>query len=206
MTAAIWMPQLKREPVRQAGAASLSEPIIYTFDWHAKDHASCIQTITRETYRRGFARLMKWCVYAVLAVASVLFIVSTVAGDFETAGAFVPWILLLIFWIVFIGTFIGRIQAWSARRQDPNIAHPFTYTFSDEGFHVSMKSTDVDQRWSGLDKVRETDNLFMFYYTPRCAYYLPKRVLEGDAQVDSFRDWLRQRIPADVDQELSNKR
>jgi hypothetical protein len=53
-------------------------------------------------------------------------------------------------------------------------------------------------KWSGLHKVRETPDLFMFYYSKRIAYYLPKRVLPSEVEVEDLRDLIRRRLTPSV--------
>ena len=60
------------------------------------------------------------------------------------------------------------------------------------------KAADTRLKWEGLHKVRETPDLFMFYYSPRIAYYLPKRALGDPTEVDQVRSLIQARLPSEV--------
>jgi hypothetical protein len=49
-----------------------------------------------------------------------------------------------------------------------------------------------------MHKVRETPDMFMFYYSQRFAYYLPKRALDSGDEADRLRTWIREQLPPAV--------
>jgi hypothetical protein len=81
---------------------------------------------------------------------------------------------------------------------DPAVRHPISHALEESGLRVITKAAETRLDWSGLHKVRETPHLFMFYYSKRIAYYLPKRVVGRDAAVAALRTLIRGRLPPDV--------
>ena len=47
-------------------------------------------------------------------------------------------------------------------------------------------------RWDALVEAAETDEFFLFYYSKKCAYYLPKRVVGGPEDQAVLRAFIRQ--------------
>ena len=73
-----------------------------------------------------------------------------------------------------------------------------THTFDDVGLHIGMRTIDAQLKWAGMNRVQETPEMFLFYYSRRTAYSLPKRILgSADASAD-LADWIRTRLPPDV--------
>lgn len=149
----------------------------FTFDWQPKEHAQVVNLLQRELFQSGVWRLLKWFVLVVFGFGVVTVTVGLLTGAITTALQLAPWVVLIALWIAFFWQMTGRLQARAVRRNDPNVAHPFTYALDENGLHMSMKTTDLQLRWSGMAKVRETPELFLFYYNKRCAYFLPKRAI-----------------------------
>jgi hypothetical protein len=49
-----------------------------------------------------------------------------------------------------------------------------------------------------MHKVRETPDMFLFYYSKRLAYYLPKRVVEPPEVAAQLPQWIRAHLPPTV--------
>jgi hypothetical protein len=165
-----------------------SDPRAYTFDWRADEHARVTSLLVREQFDTGFRRAMKWGVVIILVLGAFVAVATAIAGSLAEAmplGALVIAVAALVL-------------AWQLKRTDPNVAHPITHSLDESGYHVSSRTTDVDLKWEGLHKVRETTDLFMFYYSSRLAYYLPKRALPNPEEVAELRAWVRARLPLEV--------
>ena len=81
---------------------------------------------------------------------------------------------------------------------DPNVAHPITHTFDDSGLHIGMRTINTELKWEGMNRVRETPEMFLFYYSQRTAYFLPKRAVTRSDGSAGLADWIRSRLPAEV--------
>ena len=170
----------------------------FTFDWQAGEHARATSLLIRERFSSGIWRILKWVVVLVLAVSATLTIVVAATGDLTSTAQLGPLTLLVsgLTWKFPILT--GRLQAWRIKRSDPNVAHPITHTFDDSGLHIGMRTINTELKWEGMNKVRETPEMFLFYYSRRTAYFLPKRVVRrADGSAD-LAEWIRSRLPAGV--------
>ena len=83
-------------------------------------------------------------------------------------------------------------------RHDPNVAHPITHTVDASGLGITTRAATVHVKWDGMHKVRETEDMFLFYYTSRYAYFLPKRAVGAGAAEEEFRERIRACLPADT--------
>jgi hypothetical protein len=76
----------------------------------------------------------------------------------------------------------------------PALAGAQRYQFSDQGLTLSNASASNTLRWSAFVEAAETPEFFLLYYSKRCAYYLPRRVMGPEVQVDAMRRLLRDQL------------
>lgn len=175
---------------------------LYTFDWRLGEHAHVIGLLVRERFRSGLWRVIRLLVISVLAVAAVGTVASGLLGDLASAlrlGFLVILVGGMTFWFEKL---TGRVRAWQVRRMDPAVRHPISLALEESGLRVITEAAETRLRWDGLHKVRETPDFFMFYYSPRIAYYLPKRVLSGQAEIDAVRASIQGRLPSEAPLEV----
>jgi hypothetical protein len=172
-------------------------PRAYTFDWRADEHARVTSLLVREQFGTGVRRAMKWGV-VVLLLGAVVAIATAISGSLAEALPLSSLVIAVAALVLAFGRLAGWIQAWQLKRHDPNVAHPITHSLDEAGFHVRARTTDIDLRWDGLHRVRETPDWFMFYYSSRLTYYLPKRALPDPEGVVELRAWVRTQLPSEV--------
>ena len=150
------------------------------------------------TVSSGLWRILKWTVVLVLILSATLTIATAAVGDLSSTVQLGPLTLVVagLTWKLPILT--GRLQAWRVRRSDPNVAHPITHTLDDSGLHIGMRTLNAELKWAGMNRVHETPDMFLFYYSRRTAYFLPKRVVGPAADSAGLADWIRTRLPSDV--------
>lgn len=175
----------------------------YTFDWRRKEHAAVTEILVRERFGSGWRKTFGWFIVVVLALGTVLAALSAIWGDFGSTLSLSPLIILVGFLYFRFGAITGFIRGWQVERTDPNVHHPITHTFDETGLRISMKTAESHLRWDGLFKIRETNETFLFYYTKTVAYFLPKRAIVGEGEVESLRAWLREHLPPATEYELS---
>ena len=175
-------------------AAALS----FTFDWRSGEHASVTSLLIREQFASGVWRVVKWAVVLVLVLSATLTMAVAVAGDLTSTAQLGPLTLLVSGLTWKLPILIGRLQAWRVQRSDPNVAHPMTHTFNHSGLHIGMRTINAELKWAGMHKVRETPEMFLFYYSPRTAYFLPKRAVGHSDGPAALAGWIRARLPVGV--------
>ena len=123
-------------------------------------------------------RRFRWFVgIAVLGVSLVVF-ANVRAGqwDWSWQNLLGPVFLIFIPYAFLISPYFA---ARKYLRRNPNIAGPFTYTFSEGGIDVSGPNSQGHLNWQGVMEVRETSLQFLFYPQTAIAHIIPKRFLSN---------------------------
>ena len=152
----------------------------------------------REQFSSGLWRILKWAVVLVLVVSAALTIAAAAVGDLNSTVRLGPLTLVVAGLNWKMPILSGRLQAWRVSRSDPNVARPITHTLDDSGLHIRMRTLNAELKWAGMNRVRETPEMFLFYYSRRTAYFLPKRVVGSAADTAGLADWIRTRLPPEV--------
>lgn len=103
------------------------------------------------------------------------------------------------FLIVIAMTFfplLAALSAWIAGRRTKFAQGQTHIELAEEGLRVTHPLYTVELRWTGLHKIRETRRYFLFFISPRTAYFLIKSKLGGDDEVQRVRDFIA-RHPVD---------
>lgn len=168
----------------------------YTFDWRRDEHAEVSTFLVRAMFGSGVARAFRWIAFAAIAGAVLLAVTAAAAGDAGPALRLGPLTIAVLVLLLGFGRITGWLRAWQLSRNDPNVADPFTFAFFDDHLTIRLKTLRSDLAWDGLHAVGETPTMFLFYYSPRAAYFLPKRAVGGEAA--ELRAWIRGRLPGRV--------
>ena len=76
----------------------------------------------------------------------------------------------------------------------PALHGPQRYEFTNDGLAVSNASVRNLIQWAAFVEAAETAEFFLLYYATNCAYYLPRRVMESEEQVNAVRRLLREHL------------
>jgi len=153
-------------------------------------------------YARGLRSLARWSPYRWLGLAFVAlpFIPVTmqaITGDrrWMNPGPASVFLLLTVAAYLVLGPIGQRWRVRHARRLNPILAAEHRLEFSPEGLHSGAGPATGFMAWPGIRHVREDAEFYFCYYTERCAYYLPKRLIQTDAQDEALRALIRQQAP-----------
>jgi hypothetical protein len=93
---------------------------------------------------------------------------------------------------------VGISRSWSVRRSLAKLwlDHPIyretkRYSFADNGFTSESYSGCSTMRWHAFSHWAETPHLFLIYFGPVISYYIPKRCVGSDVQLQEFRAFLQ---------------
>ena len=175
-----------------------SAPFSFTFDWRPGEHAHVTSILVDEQFSSGIWRVFKWSVVLVLVLSVAMTMATAAAGDLTSTLQLGPLTLIVAGLIWKFPILTGRLQAWRVQRSDPNVGHPISHTFDDSGLHIGMRTVNAEIKWAGMNKVRETPEMFLFYYSRRMAYFFPKRAVDSPDAASDLADWIRNRLPPDV--------
>ncbi len=177
-------------------SAGIPQDRVYTFEWRRKEHARVTELLMKERFGSGPFRLLRVAILFVAIVSCVIAVAGIVAGDSEMVIPLLPLAVTVGFLTLAFSRITGSLQAWQVGRTDPNTSHPITFRFADSGLQISMHTVDAELRWTGVPRVRESDDLFLIHYSRRRAYFLPKRAVPSAQKVADLSDWIRAQLPS----------
>jgi hypothetical protein len=88
---------------------------------------------------------------------------------------------------------INALQVWAARRKNRLVGGQLTFSLDDDAIRMSGALWDVTVRWDAIIRHVETRSFLLFYYAPRFAFWLPKRVLTAE-ELASIRALVAERV------------
>jgi hypothetical protein len=68
------------------------------------------------------------------------------------------------------------------------------YEFSEGGVTITGGASSVRLGWDAFVDAAETEAFFLLYYSKRFAYYLPKRVVGGEAELRDLRTLIASKL------------
>ena len=149
--------------------------------------------VSRLVYRRS--RFVK--VWRITAGAVVVGGAATFALFQGTRTFLVPALVGLAVWCLW-DALTPPFQRWQVRRALaglPSLQEPQIYTFDASGLQMQNSLASGSVSWRAIVKVAEADDYFLLYYSDKCAYYLPKRVV--GAQYEQLRHLLATQLSTD---------
>jgi hypothetical protein len=151
------------------------------------DPAETVRAGQHVQHRQRFAWL-RWAVWPTLAILGILYL---------SGGARVEELRLLVVvaLVVASGQLVGPwIQRRRYRRlyaETPGLRGPQVYRFSSDGVVMSGSAAATTLGWDAIIEAEESDDVFLFFFNKKCAYYLPKRVVGGATAESELRELLR---------------
>jgi len=161
--------------------------------WDAKWHAYAQRAVWRYT-RVG--RWLRGVAYVTIAVAGLLMILLWLGTEGPLGNRFLaalPWLVVAGLWVMLLRGGFPWLSRFSARQSmvDPN--KPLIDTVSAAGYSRRQSGSEFRVPWQDIKRVVETPQLFLFFHTANCAYYIPKSAL-SDAQQQVIRAIVRDRV------------
>ena len=183
-------PQLKRDSLgghNHVDRTGMTAPLTYEFQIDSAETVRASRAVQR---RQRFA-WVAWAIWPLLLALAVFYLTSGV-----------PWQNL---WLLGLGAlFLLTLQSltpWIQRRQlkrayaeTPNLRGPQAYQFSDAGVAITGGAATTTLGWDSFVEVAETEEFFLFFYSKRGAYYVPKRAVGKEIYQRALRALLRAKL------------
>lgn len=99
-------------------------------------------------------------------------------------------VFLIPVFLVFVSPWLGTRKFFADRRN----VQPAMYLFDANGIRIESSVGTSDLNWSAFVSSRETNDSFLLYVTKAQARIIPKRCFADDAEMQRFRDLIRQHI------------
>lgn len=163
--------------------------LTYSFELDAAEVVRASQAIEKRARRPGPTLLLFGAVFAVPVIAAV-------NGSF---GAVVrPYLLIMvaIFLVALAWPFVQRRRLHGLFANTPSFQGPQTYRLGEENLELSTPLAQSHVRWDALVEVAETEEFFLFYFSKKRAYYLPKVAVGGPEDQEKLRQVIEARVGA----------
>ena len=165
----------------------MSAPLTYEFQIDSAETVRASRAVQR---RQRFA-WVTWAIWPLLLALAVLYLASGVPWQNL-------WLLgLVALFLLTLQLLTPRIQRRQLRRayaDTPNLRGPQVYQFSDAGLAITGGAATTTLGWDSFVAVAETDEFFLFFYSKRCAYYVPKRAIGKGIYQSALRALLRSQL------------
>ncbi len=158
----------------------------FSWDWDGSEYVRVHRAVQR--HARGFARAFVWVVAACAACGALLIVYWFASGRMEAAFGILPWVVILLLWLSLLWTWLPRA---SARAQLKFGAGPRHLIVDAEGVDAGSEAARTVIKWPLILRAVETPEFFLLFYNAQCAYWVPKRAMGGGAELEAFRNRLR---------------
>jgi hypothetical protein len=158
-----------------------------TFTFHL-DPAEQIRATKALTRRQRFSWVFRW--------GWIVFILPFLFAVVADVPLRVLWPYAIILGIIGLSSALTpvwlRRQIRRAIEATPSLREPQTYHLTPEALRMSNPLAATELRWDAVLEAAETDEFVLLYYTPKCAYYVPKRII--GARLAGLREFLRRQL------------
>ena len=90
------------------------------------------------------------------------------------------WYLFIPMALGLLGIPLAQVYTAFAHRRQHRIPHGEHFVeLNEEGVRAGCDAMTTEVRWDALHRACETREFFLLYYSPKCAFYFPKRSLGG---------------------------
>jgi YcxB-like protein len=169
-----------------------SERLTYTWDWTRAEHIRVHKALSREVWRRGLLRIVRAVFFLGIGAGALVPLYLAFRGDATLLIRVLPWLLMIGLWL---SLFTWILPRSSARAHLKLHRGPQRLAISPDALESGCDTCSNQLRWSAIQRVVETPEFFFLFYTPQCAYYLPKQVLRTPAEQERVRIALRTYLP-----------
>lgn len=145
-------------------------------------------------YRR---KLLLIYVVSVIAVLSFLFRNTFFGPAVRWDWSTLVLIAIFVGMIALMSTVLYALLKRRARKEyksDPLTKKEKIYAINEEGISYAIGESFAHYNWKDFRKVREYNNMFLFYVLPQRALLLPVRLFESPADVEKVRELIQKQV------------
>jgi hypothetical protein len=165
----------------------MTAPLTYEFQIDSAETVRASRAVQR---RQRFAWIA-WAIWPLLLALAALYLATGVPWQDL-------WLLgLVALFLLTLQLVTPWIQRWQLRRayaETPNLRGSQVYQFSDAGLSITGGAATTTFGWDTFVEAAETDEFFLFFYSKRCAFYVPKRAVGKGIYQSALRALLRAKL------------
>ena len=166
-----------------------SDRLEFRFLWNAAEHRQFYRLVQRDVRRRRGLRAWTTPFWVLVLAFSVAVGTGAFHGPpLQSALEAAPYLLIIALWIALVAWGLPHLSARAYERGHAAcIPHDQVRVITPDGIEAHCVTSDVKIRWSGISRVVETTESFLFFTTPNCAIQLPKRAAPDGEQLRALR-------------------
>ena len=136
----------------------------------------------------------QWGMFLFVLLLALLFLVGIYLLDHDFVLAGCIWLTMSV--AIGIASYeFPRIQASRALRLNPSAQGEIVFTFEDAGLTAIYPTGRSQVEWRAYTKFKETDRVFLMFFSLSRYSYIPKRVMSPQ-QIQQLRTLLKLRVDA----------
>jgi hypothetical protein len=166
--------------------------LVFQFQLDAAESVRAQGVLTREMRSFQISSVVL-CALPVSVFATSLWSGSSVPRALVSS---MPMAVTLLVMFLLVMPWLQRRAVRKTFVATPSFRHPQTYEFSERGLAMSNPLASSALRWEGIVRVRETSEFFLFYFSKRYAYFLPKRVFRNASEEAELRAFVASHVHA----------
>jgi hypothetical protein len=156
--------------------------LTFTFHLDPAEQVRATQAVTR---RQRFSWLWRWG-WIVFLLPVVLALATDV--PLRTLWPYAVILSIIAIWSALVPVLMRR-QIRRTISATPSLREPQTYHFAPEALRMTNPLAAAELRWDAVLEAAETSEFILLYYSPKCAYYVPKRIV--GSRLAELREFLR---------------
>ena len=165
----------------------MSDPLSFTFTLDPAEHVRAAGSLARR-HRSWFLR---WGWAVIVALPAMISLAS--GAPLTSLWPYGVMIFAGGLYLLLAPPLLRR-QVRRQLEQTPSLREPQTYRFAETSLQMGNPLAATELGWDAVIEAVETPEFLFVYFSPKCAYYLPKRVLGRRAE--DVRNFLRGRLGA----------
>jgi hypothetical protein len=147
----------------------------YSFSLDPAEAVRATQAVLKQ--QRGFYGFHWMALGALAAFGFFVFVLGVPWQTVWIIGA----VALLFFAVEVVTPLLLRRAFRRTFAETPALQHPQVYSFDETGLRISGGPAVTALGWDGIVRVVETEEFFLLFYSKQCAYFLPKRAIDGSS-------------------------
>ena len=134
----------------------------------------------------------QWNMFLFVLLLILLFLVGIYLIDHDLS--LIGWMWLTLSALIGIAVYeVPRMKVWKALRNNPSAQGEIIFVLNDKGTAATFPTGESRLDWRAYTKYRETETIFLLFFSPYRCMSIPKRVMSPE-QIEELRSLLRTRI------------
>jgi hypothetical protein len=174
-------------PLGDSGYVAHMGPLVFTFSLDAAETVRATDELAQRRRKVNTFRIVMGAL--VVSTISAIAVGLGPAVVSANVGVLTLMILFELGWPRYLEREVRKFY-----RATPALAGDQRYVFDDDGLTMSNDASAMSVRWSAIQRVAKTKEFYLLYYSPKAAYYLPRRAVAQVNREEALLDLLHAKL------------